>query len=257
MRALYTAATGLMAQQTRIDNIANNLANVSTTGFKKTREVFEDLIAQELVVGAVNEETPRPSPLEIGTGVRMVATSRSFAQGNLNHTGNPLDLALDGDGFFVVELDNGEQRYTRDGHFEVNADGEIVTSAGYRLSPGIMIPEDVYAVDIAEDGTVSASYENSTDVVTLGTLEMVDFVNPAGLHAMGGNLYGETPESGEPRILEAGQDIRVRQGFLEASNVDVAEELVTMITAQRAYELNSKAITAADEALQIAANLKR
>jgi len=257
MRALYTAATGLLAQQTRIDNIANNLANVSTTGFKKTTEVFEDLMAQQEPVGSPSQETVRPNLLEIGTGTRIVATTRNFAEGNLSATGNALDVAIDGPGFFIVEMEDGEPRYTRDGHFQINRDGEIVTNAGYRVSPGIQIPDDAYAIRIAEDGTVSASYENSTEEVSLGTLEMVDFVNAAGLRSVGGNLYTETPESGEPRYLDSTSNTKVRQGFLEASNVDVAEELVAMISAQRAYELNSKVIQTADDALRVVTALKQ
>lgn len=257
MRALYTSATGLMAQQTRIDNIANNLANVSTTGFKKSREVFEDLMSEQMAVGDPNEETRRPSNLEVGTGTRIVSTTRSFTQGSLQHTGNTFDLAVDGKGFFVIEREDGEQYYTRDGHFEVNSDGELVTSAGYRVSPGIQIPDDAAVVEIAEDGSVSASFEGGTDIVSLGVIEVVTFVNPAGLRAEGGNLYSQSPESGEPMIVEPEDGTRIRQGVLESSNVDVAEELVTMITAQRAYELNSKAIETADELLRIAVNLKK
>lgn len=257
MRALYTAASGMTAQQLKIDNISNNLANVSTTGFKKGRGNFEDLLYQQLPTGTPSSLIARPTSLSVGSGVRMVSMNRDFTTGNLSQTGNDLDLALGDRGFFVVEDPEGNEMYTRSGSFSRNADGEIVTAAGFQLSPGIQIPEDADQLTIAEDGTVSVTYRNDTTETTLGTLRVVDFVNPAGLEARGGNLFTPTAASGEAIELYPEDGVEIYQGFLEASNVDVAEELVSMIVAQRAYELTSKVIQSADETMQIATNLKR
>ena len=229
MRALYTAATGMQAQQMRLDNIANNLANVSTVGYKKTRETFEDLIYQDLPTGEANANALRPSTAQVGSGTRLVAVSRNFTPGQMEYSGNTYDLAIGGRGFFVVEDPDGNQRYTRDGQFNQNADGEIVNAM--------------------------VSYQDSTDVVTLGQIELVEFSNPSGLRALGGNLYGATNESGE--ALPMSENILVQQGYFEHSNVDVAEELLSMITAQRVFELTSKVIEASDENLQLIAKLKR
>ena len=245
------------AQQLRIDNIANNLANVSTTGFKKGRGSFEDLLYQQMPVGAASANTARPSELSIGSGVRMVSMNRDFGVGNLQQTSNTYDMALGGRGFFVLEDPNGNELFTRDGRFSVSADGELVSSAGFRLSPGIQIPADADQVRIAEDGTVTATFLGETDEVTLGTIRVADFVNPAGLRALGGNVYTPTPASGLARDVYAEDGVNIQQGFLEASNVDVAEELVNMIVAQRAFELTSKVVQAADETLQVANNIKR
>jgi flagellar basal-body rod protein FlgG len=257
MRALYTAATGMTAQQLRIDNISNNLANVSTTGFKKGRGSFEDLLYQQLPTGAAAAGMQRPADLSIGTGVRMVSMNRDFTEGNLQQTGNTTDLALGSRGFFVLEDPNGTEFYTRDGRFNLSSEGELVSAAGYRLSPGIQIPRDAQTIRIAEDGTVTASFEGEIDEVTLGSVRVSDFVNPAGLRAVGGNLFVPTAASGQPNDMFAEDGLRIQQGFLEASNVDVAEELVNMIVAQRAFELTSKVIQAADETLQTANNIKR
>lgn len=258
MRALYTAATGMTAQQLKIDNISNNLANVSTTGFKKGRGSFEDLLYQQMPTGAVRADTPRPADLSVGSGVRMIAMNRDFTTGNLTQTGNPTDMALGDRGFFVLEDPNGTEFYTRDGRFTISAEGELVSNAGFRLSPGIQIPQDAQDIKIATDGTVTATFEGQIDEVTLGTIRVADFVNPAGLKNMGGNLYAPTPASGMPQDIFA-QDggMSIQQGFLESSNVDVAEELVNMIVAQRAFELTSKVVQAADETLQTANNIKR
>jgi flagellar basal-body rod protein FlgG len=245
------------AQQLRIDNIANNLANVSTVGFKKSRESFEDLVYQGMPVGNVDEETERPTSLAVGTGTRLVAMSRDFSNGDLQYTGNPLDIGIGGRGFFTIEGNDGIQRYTRDGQLQVNRDGELVTQAGYQVSPGIEVPMDALQIMVAEDGTVSAVYEDATEAVTLGTLEIVDFVNSSGLRNMGGNLYTASPTSGEPIPVDPSEGtVRIQQGFLEASNVDVAEELVTLIVAQRSFELTSKVVQTADETLEIVARLK-
>ncbi len=258
MRALYAAATGLSAQQTRIDNIANNLANVSTTGFKKSREVFEDLVYQEMTVGDPSEQTRRPNQVQVGTGTRVVSVARDFTPGSVQYTGDELNVAINGDGFFVVDAEDGTQRFTRDGHLSLNADGELVTASGHLLSPGIQIPDDA-TIAIAEDGTVSVTYaEDPTEPVVVGTIELVDFANPGGLQAIGSNMYLATPESGEPIPMDPSEGAgSLQQGFLEASNVDVAEELVAMIVAQRAFELTSKVMEAADETMQTVTNLKR
>ncbi|MFH1466325.1 MAG: flagellar basal-body rod protein FlgG [Pseudomonadota bacterium] len=258
MRALFAAATGLSAQQTRIDNIANNLANVSTPGFKKSREVFEDLMYQQLSVGDTSAEVQRPGQVQIGTGTRVVATTRDFSAGTAQYTGDRRNLAIKGGGFFVVEAPDGTERYTRDGTFMQNSDGELATQAGLRVSPGVQFPDGA-TVDIAEDGTITATYtDDPTHVVTLGTIELVDFANPNGLQAIGGNLYAATPESGDPIPMDPERgDVHILQGYTEASNVDVAEELVAMIMAQRAFELTSKVMETADETLQTVTNLKR
>ncbi len=259
MRALYAAATGLSAQQTRIDNIANNLANVSTTGFKKSREVFEDLVYQEMTVGDVSEQEQRPNQVQVGTGTRVVSIARDFSAGSIQYTGDELDLAIQSDGFFVLEADDGTQRYSRDGSFNTNSDGEIVNSSGMLVGPGIQVPDGVSGMTIAEDGTVSVTYaEDATEPVVIGTIELVDFVNPGGLQAIGGNMYLATPTSGEAVPMDPNDgEVSLQQGFLEASNVDVAEELVAMIVAQRAFELTSKVMEAADETMQTVTNLKR
>ena len=257
MRALYTAATGMTAQQLRIDNIANNLANVSTTGFKKGRGSFEDLLYQNEPAGAARGEGGRPSTLQVGSGARMVGMHRDFSTGSLQQTGNPFDMALGGRGFFVVEDADGNEFYTRDGRFNLNSEGDLVNTSGMMLSPGISIPQDADAVRIDSDGTISASYEGSTNEMVLGTIRVVDFTTPAGLEAVGGNLYMASPASGDPSEMYAEDSPEITQYFLEGSNVDVAEELVDMIVAQRSFELTSKVIQSADEAMQVVTNLKR
>jgi len=257
MKALFTAATGMTAQQLQIDNIANNLANVSTNGFKKTRVAFEDLVYQSRRTGEISNETQRPSQLELGSGVRVMATNRDFKTGNISHTGNPLDVAIAGRGFFVLETPDGEERYSRNGVFHANMDGELVNQAGLLVNPGIEIPADALELTIAEDGTVKAVFDVTRGEVTLGTLEIVDFGNPNGLRALGGNMYMATTESGDPITMESEDGIALKQGFVEGSNVDVAEELVSMIVAQRSFELTSKVVETADESMQIINNLKR
>jgi len=248
----------MAAQQLRIDNIANNLANVSTTGFKKQRENFEDLMYQDLATGAADGDQKRPASVQIGTGTRMVANTRDFRQGDTIDTGRPLDLAINGGGFFVLETADGQERYTRDGSFALNADGEVVNSAGLTLSPGLQIPDDAENVVISSDGTVQVQYTGETEYVSLGTIQLVDFVNPSGLQSVGGNLFAATPESGEANLLDPSQDpVTMTQGTLESSNVEVAEELINMVMAQRAFELTSKAIEASDEALKVVSSLKR
>jgi flagellar basal-body rod protein FlgG len=247
MRALHTAATGMQA-------IANNLANVSTTGFKATRASFEDLLYQTTsVAGAGGAQ--RPSQIQLGAGARIDATVRDMRTGSVESTGNALDVAITGRGFLVVEGSDGVQRFTRDGQLSVNAEGDLVHSGGHLLSPGIQIPEDAAQIVIDENGEVSAQYADSSETVSLGRIEVADFVNPGGLRAIGGNLFEATPESGEPMLLDDGE-VGLSQYALESSNVDVAIELVAMIEAQRAYELTSKAIQAADESMGVIAGLK-
>jgi flagellar basal-body rod protein FlgG len=258
MRALYTAATGMAAQQMRIDNIANNLANVSTNGFKKARETFEDLVYQQYSVGSDNIQNQRPVNLEVGTGTRLVAMQRDFSTGDLAYTGNQFDLAIGGRGFFEVSDMNGNQRYTRAGRFQVNSSGELVTMGGQSLQPNIFIPEDAERVIINEDGTVQVTFADEATESTIGQIQLVEFLNPTGLRSVGGNLFQATPESGQQQPMDASDGfVNLQQGFIESSNVDVAEELINMVVAQRAFELTSKAVEASDEMLQTVTHLKR
>lgn len=252
--ALWVAKTGLDAQQTRMSVVANNLANVNTTGFKKGRAAFEDLLYQTVKQpGAqTTQQTQAPTGMMLGTGVRIVATDKQFAQGNLQQTSNTFDLAINGRGFFQVLQPDGSTAYTRDGTFQVNAQGEMVTSAGYALQPGITIPQNAQSVTIGNDGTVSVQLPNQAAAQQVGTLTLADFINPAGLQAKGDNLYLETAASGAPQTGTPGLSGlgSVQQGALEASNVNVVEEMVNMIETQRAYEMNSKAIATTDQMLQ-------
>ena len=257
-QALWIAKTGLDAQQTRMAVVSNNLANVNTTGFKKGRAVFEDLIYQTCrPPGAQStQDTQLPSGLQIGTGVRTVATEKIFKQGNLVQTENCLDLAVEGRGFFQILMPNGDLGYTRDGSFQVNAEGQVVMSNGYPLQPGLTVPQGAQTVTIGSDGTVTAQLAGQTAPQNLGVLQLADFVNPAGLQAVGENLYLETAASGAAQQANPGQNGvgTVIQGSLETSNVNMAEELVNMIETQRAYEVNSKAISSADGMLQFVNN---
>ncbi|MFO7602543.1 MAG: flagellar basal-body rod protein FlgG [Gammaproteobacteria bacterium] len=257
-QALWIGKTGLDAQQSRLAVVSNNLANVNTTGYKKGRAVFEDLLYQNVRQpgGQTSQETQLPSGLTLGTGVRMVATQKLHSQGNLLQTSNPLDVAVQGRGFFQVLMPNGDQAYTRTGEFQVNSDGQLVTSAGYTVQPDITIPDNATSVTIGRDGTVSVSLPNNPAPAQVGTLQLADFVNPSGLQPVGENLYKETGASGAPQIGTAGQNSlgTTIQGSLESSNVNVVEELVNMIETQRAYEMNSKAISTADRMLQFVNN---
>jgi flagellar basal-body rod protein FlgG len=257
MKALYTAATGMAAQQRRIENISNNLANVSTVGFKKSRENFEDLLYQQMPTSGAGQGTTRASNLEVGSGVRLASMTKDFRSGDLQQTGNPMDVAIVGRGFFVVQTTDGREFYTRNGQFGVNANGELVTQMGNIVSPGIDLPGGASQIRVEEDGSILAIYDDSANPTVLGTLQIADFINPAGLRSMGGNVYAVTPESGQPINIDSQDGYRIRQGFVEASNVDVAEELVNMITAQRAFELTSKAVESADQTMQIVNNIKR
>ena len=254
IRSLWISKTGMDAQQTQMDVISNNLANVSTSGFKRARAVFEDLLYQTIrQPGAQSsEQTQLPSGLQIGTGVKPVATERIFTQGNLQQTGNAKDVAIQGNGFFQVLMPDGTTAYTRDGSFQSDSNGQMVTSSGYAVQPAITIPANTQSLTIARDGTVSVQQSGSTTPVTIGTLQLATFVNPAGLQSMGENLYAETAASGTPSSNAPGSNGAgtLNQGYVETSNVNVVEELVNMIQTQRSYEINSKAITTSDQMLQ-------
>ncbi len=257
-KSMWIAKTGLDAQQTRMSVISNNLANVNTTGFKRGRAVFEDLLYQNVRQSGAqsSEDTQLPSGLMIGTGVRTVATQKLFNQGNLVQTGNSLDLAIEGRGFFEILRPDGSLAYTRDGSFQLDRDGQMVTAGGYVLQPGINIPPNVKSITIGEDGTVSVLEAGANAPTQIGTLQTVDFINPAGLEPIGQNLFVETASSGDPQNGSPGLDGlgRLVQGALETSNVNTVEELVNMIETQRAYEMNSKAIATADQMLQFVNN---
>lgn len=254
IRSLWIAKTGMEGQQTKLDSIANNLANVSTNGYKRADVVFEDLMYQNLrTAGAASsEESELPTGLQAGLGVRVAASTRNFSQGNLQQTAGNLDVAIKGQGFFQIQLPDGTTAYTRDGAFQVDANGRLVTNAGYVVQPGITIPAAAQSVTIAADGTVNVTVANQTAQQSLGQLQLASFVNPAGLEPRGGNLYAETTASGTPNTGAPANDGlgSLQQGFIEGSNVNVVEELVSMIATQRAYELNSKAIQTSDQMLQ-------
>ena len=252
-RALWVAKTGLEAQQTRLSTISNNMANVSTTGFKRDRAVFEDLLYQNVrQVGAQNtQDTQLPSGLNLGTGVNIVGTQKIHTQGNLVQTENALDMAIDGRGFMRVLLPDGNIGYTRDGSFQLNNEGQLVTSSGHPVQPPINVPEGAQSITIGEDGTVTA-VTGDNQAQNLGNLQVADFVNPAGLQAIGQNLYLESAASGAPQTGVPGLDGRgsLLQGMLETSNVKTVEEMVNMIETQRSFEMNSKAVSTADQMLQ-------
>ncbi|MCO6546976.1 MAG: flagellar basal-body rod protein FlgG [Gilliamella sp.] len=254
IKSLWIAKTGLTAQQMNMDIISNNLANVSTNGFKKQRAVFEDLLYQTVrQPGAQSsEQTTLPSGLQIGTGVRPVATERIYSQGNLEATDNSSDIAINGQGFFQVLLPDGTQAYTRSGAFQVNQNGQLVTAAGYEIQPTISIPSNAIKMTVARDGVVNVTLANQSTQVQVGQLTLHTFINDAGLESMGENLYLETESSGAPTENTPGLNGAglLYQGYTETSNVNVAEELVNMIQVQRAYEINSKAISTSDQMLQ-------
>ena len=259
IRSLWISKTGLDAQQTQLDVISNNLANVSTNGFKRSRAVFEDLVYQTLrQPGAQSsQQTLLPSGLQLGTGVRPVATEKIFPQGNLQQTGNSLDVAIEGNGFFQVLMPDGTTAYTRDGSFQVNNQGQLVTASGYPVQPAITIPPNALSITIARDGTVSVLQPGSANPAQVGTIQLASFINAAGLQSTGENLYVETAASGTPSVNAAGSNGlgTLNQGYVETSNVNVVEELVNMIQTQRAYEINSKAIQTSDQMLQNLAQL--
>lgn len=256
--ALWAAKTGLDAQQSKMSVISNNLANSSTSGFKRSRAVFEDLLYQNRRQpgGQSSQDTRYPSGTMLGTGVRLVATQKTFAQGNISQTNNSLDVAISGRGFFEILMPDGSQAYTRDGAFQLNSQGEMVTASGYAVQPGITIPDGAGSITIGNDGTVSVQLVGQASPVQVGNLQLTDFINAAGLEPRGENLYLETAASGAPQVGSPGLNGlgSLAQGSLEGSNVNVVEELVNMIETQRAYEMNSKAIATSDQMLEYANN---
>ncbi len=253
IRSLWVARTGLDAQQTQLDVIANNLANVSTNGFKRGRAVFEDLLYQTMrQPGAqTSQQTQVPTGLQLGTGARVVSTARIFTQGNLQKTDGALDIAVNGNGFFQIQLPDGTTAYTRDGSFQRDNQGQIVTSDGYPLQPNITIPADALSVSVSQDGIVTVTQPGTAAVTEIGAIQLATFVNPTGLLSVGQNLFRETAASGAPTPNAPGANGAggLNQGYVETSNVNVAEELVTMIQTQRAYELNSKVVSTSDAML--------
>lgn len=256
--ALWAAKTGLDAQQTRMTVTSNNLANANTNGYKKSRAVFEDLLYQNVrqVGASTSQDTQLPSGLHLGTGVRVVATEKTYTQGNLTQTGNALDLAVNGRGFFQVLLPDGTLGYTRDGGFQVSAQGELVTSSGFAVQPGINIPDGAQSVTIGADGVVTVQLAGQSAPTQVGSLQLVDFINPAGLQPRGENLLLESAASGPAQTGTPGLNGlgMIVQGSVESSNVNVVEELVSMIETQRAYEMNSKAIATTDQMLEYVTN---
>lgn len=254
IRSLWIAKTGLEAQQTNMDVISNNLANVSTNGFKRQRAVFEDLLYQTLrQPGAQSsEQTTIPSGLQLGTGVRPVATERIHSQGSLAQTNNSKDVAVEGDGFLQVMMPDGTTAYTRDGSFQLDQNGQLVTASGYPVQPAINVPQDAKSITIGNDGIVSVTIAGQAQPQQIGQLTLSTFINDSGLESIGENLYRETQSSGAPNETTPGQNGAgtLRQGYVETSNVNVAEELVNMIQTQRAYEINSKAVSTSDQMLQ-------
>ena len=259
IRSLFIAKTGLDAQQTQLDVVSNNLANVGTAGFKKSRAVFEDLVYQTLrQPGAQStQQTQLPTGLQIGTGVRPVASERIFTQGNLTQSGNQLDVAINGQGFLQVALPDGTTAYTRDGSLHQDGQGQLVTSSGYPLSPAITVPSNAQTITIGNDGTVTITQQGQAAATQVGTIQLANFINASGLEAKGENLYVETAASGTPTTNTPGSNGlgTLKQGYVETSNVNVVEELVNMIQTQRAYEINSKAIQTSDQMLQRLAQL--
>jgi len=262
IRALYSAASGMTAQQLNVDNIANNLANASTIGFKMHRAQFQDLLYQTVVQpgAAAGQQTVVPAGLQIGLGTRSVANETIFTQGNFSETDNPLDLVIQGSGFFQVQLPTGQLAYTRAGSFHMNASGQIVTANGDLLQPQITIPADAQVITIAGDGTVSYTVPNQTASQQAGQVQLANFQNPSGLNSLGGSLFTPTDASGEPQVgLPGGQEGMgtIMQGYTEGSNVSVVEEFISLIVAQRGYEANSKVVQAADQMYQQVNNLSK
>ena len=257
-QALWISKTGLDAQQTRMSTVATNLATVGTTGFKRGRAIFEELVYQNVrqVGSQSSQDTVLPSGLQLGTGTRVVATERLFNQGNLTQTDNQLDIAVQGRGCFEILLPDGTQAFTRDGSFQVNDTGIMVTSAGYQLQPPITIPQGALSVSIAPDGTVSVQQVGTAAATQVGSIQLTDFINPSGLQSRGENLFLESGASGAPQPGNPGLNGlgTLVQGYVESSNVNVVEELVNMIETQRAYEMNSRAISTADQMLQYVSN---
>jgi flagellar basal-body rod protein FlgG len=254
INSLWISKTGMEAQQTKLDVISNNLANVSTNGFKKSSAVFEDLMYQNVRQAGANvaEQSSLPTGLQIGLGVRTVATSRSFEQGKLQQSGNNLDIAIQGNGFFQLTMPDGSTGYTRDGAFQVDNQGRMVNSSGYPVANGVTVPPNATSVIVSAEGAVSAVIPGTVAPQPIGNITLANFINPAGLDPKGQNIYAETAASGQPNVAAAGANGTgtLMQGFVETSNVNVVQELVTMIQTQRAYEMNSKAIQTSDQMLQ-------
>ncbi len=263
MRSLWTAASGMVGQQFNIDTISNNLSNVNTTGFKKQRAEFEDLLYQTVLMAGTpaTEVTEIPTGIQVGHGVKVAATQKMFEQGSLQNTENKLDLALEGEGFFKIRLYDGSVAYSRDGSFKLDSNRQIVTSNGYMLEPPVILPENfiMNTLSISQDGRMTVNIVGEEDPIEVAQMEIYRFVNPAGLSSIGGNLYKTTPASGEEIPGQPAFEgmAKIHQGFLEMSNVKVVEEMVNMIVAQRAYEVNSKAIQTSDSMLGTAIGLKR
>ncbi|HEY2000089.1 flagellar basal-body rod protein FlgG [Paraburkholderia sp.] len=253
-RSLYIAATGMNAQQAQMDVISNNLANVSTNGFKGSRAVFEDLLYQTVRQPGADstQQTQIPSGIQLGTGVQQVATERLYTQGNLQQTGNSKDVAINGNGFFQVQMPDGTTSYTRDGSFQTNQQGQLVTSSGYQIIPAITVPVNATSLTIGSDGVVTITQPGTTAATQIGAMQIATFINPAGLDAKGENLFAETTSSGAPNVSAPATNGAgaLQQGYVETSNVNVVQELVNMIQTQRAYEINSKAVTTSDQMLQ-------
>ena len=261
IRSMYSAATGMEAQQLYMDTISHNLSNVNTTGYKRTKMEFQDLMYQTLKEPGMRnaEGEMAPCGIEVGLGVKPAATQRIFEQGSLNQTSNSMDVAIQGEGFYQVNMPDGSIAYTRDGSFKTTSDGTIVTSDGYPIAPQISIPEGAQSLGISQEGKVTVILSGQATSTEIGQIEIARFVNPAGLRALGQNLYGESDASGEPVLETPGENGMgtLQQGYTEASNVQVVEEMVNMINAQRAYEIVSKSIQVSEEMLQVANNLKR
>jgi flagellar basal-body rod protein FlgG len=258
LKALNTAASGMAAQQRKINVTSNNIANVNTTGYKSSRAEFEELLYQQKQAAGNTEEGGEPTGVEVGTGVKTGSTQKNFSQGSLEQTDNPLDMAIKGDGFFRVRKQDGQMAYTRDGSFKMNSQGRLVNGNGQELQPSVVIPREASGVEITADGRVKAQLPGEQSMVEVGQVEVTQFTNPAGLKADGGNLFLETDASGPPRNNIPGQNNAgtISQGYLESSNVKVTEEMIDMITSQRSYELNSKVIRTADRMLRSSTNLK-
>lgn len=264
VQTLYTAATGMSALETKLDVIANNMANINTTGFKKDRANFEDIFYRQYrLPGAEDADGTRTATgIEVGLGTRVSSTQSNFKQGSFETTNNPLDFAIEGDGFFQVQNPNGDPFYTRAGNFNLNANGQIVLGSaqnGYLLEPSITVPPEATGIVVSADGQIQYSTQNSTSLTTLGQIQLAKFINPDGMLKLGDNLYQKTDASGDPTTGNPGIDGfgNIRQGFLEASNVEPVNELIDLITTQRAFELNSQVVQAGDQVMQIVANLRR
>ena len=254
IRSLWISKTGMDAQQTQLDVVSNNLANVNTTGFKRSRAVFEDLLYQNArEPGAQSsQQTTLPSGLQIGTGTRVVTTERLHTQGNLTKTGNSTDVAINGNGFFQVQMPDGTLAYTRDGNFQINAQGQLVTSSGYPVQPAVTVPQNATSLTVGKDGVVTVTTPGTVNNTQVGTFQLANFINPAGLRSMGENLYAETEASGTANLANPGSNGvgALNQNYVETSNVNVVEEMVNMIQTQRAYEINSKSVQTSDQMLE-------